>query len=318
MNDLVELLRHAENLGQKSLTWLHQQAADEITRLTAAPSHAGHGGAKVEIAKRLRETTQEMANFASVNMELWDRHSNACLSACAAIAFNAAEIEQEIESVVQSVNEWDDRTSPDDYPEHLLITSDELADILRNFSAALTQAPAPTLTANVEPLGKEFEAAIFDDVEALYEQGPTLTGEVETPAPATHLLGYQDRVAEAHHALFHDDPTDIEERRARFAEEVNETLQAFGMSREDMHELVDYTWDRPVGEPSKEIGAAFLTLTSLCVVAGYDLAACGEADLEKLQRPETIARIRAKRATRHGRGPLPGFDPNATTEEPRT
>ncbi len=31
---------------------------------------------------------------------------------------------------------------------------------------------------------------------------------------------------------------------------------------------------------------------------------CAEADLEKLQRPETIARIRAKRATRHGRGPL--------------
>ena len=43
-------------------------------------------------------------------------------------------IEAEIERVVQSVNEWDDRTSPDDYPEHLLITSDELADILRNFA----------------------------------------------------------------------------------------------------------------------------------------------------------------------------------------
>ncbi|MCL6653536.1 hypothetical protein A6R70_14690 [Agrobacterium rubi] len=43
-------------------------------------------------------------------------------------------IEDEIERVVQSVNEWDDRTSPDDYPEHLLITSEELADILRNFA----------------------------------------------------------------------------------------------------------------------------------------------------------------------------------------
>lgn len=43
-------------------------------------------------------------------------------------------VEAEIERVVQSVNEWDDRTSPDDYPEHLLITSEELADILRNFA----------------------------------------------------------------------------------------------------------------------------------------------------------------------------------------
>lgn len=120
--------------------------------------------------------------------------------------------------------------------------------------------------------------------------------------------GYQDRVAAAHHALFHDDPTDVPERLARFMEEVNETCQAFGMTREDAHRLVDYTYDRPAGEPAKEIGAAMLTLTSLCVVAGYDLMTCAEADLEKLQRPETIDRIRAKRSTRHGRGPLPGFD----------
>lgn len=46
-------------------------------------------------------------------------------------------IADEIARVVQSVNEWDDRTSPDDYPDHLLITSEELADILRNFAATL-------------------------------------------------------------------------------------------------------------------------------------------------------------------------------------
>jgi hypothetical protein len=50
-------------------------------------------------------------------------------------------IEDEIERVVQSVNEWDDRTSPDDYPEHLLITSEELADILRNFAEAVIPSP---------------------------------------------------------------------------------------------------------------------------------------------------------------------------------
>ncbi len=140
-----------------------------------------------------------------------------------------------------------------------------------------------------------------------FEQCP----QCRAPAPSELVMGYQDRVAAAHHALFHDDPTDIAERLARYAEETNEVLQAFGMSREDMHRLVDYTCDRPAGAPAKEIGAALLTLTSLCVVAGYDVMACGEADLEKLQRPETIARIRAKRSTRHGRGPLPGIDPSA-------
>lgn len=132
------------------------------------------------------------------------------------------------------------------------------------------------------------------------------------PSPSSNALeikSFQQRVAHAHHALFDDDPTDVEERRARFYEEATETAQAFGMSAEDMHKIVDYSCSRPVGEPAKEIGAAMVTLASLCVVAGFDLSACAEADLEKLQRPETIARIKAKRGTRHGRGPLPGFDP---------
>lgn len=54
-------------------------------------------------------------------------------------------IEGEIERVVQSVNEWDDRTSPDDYPDHLLITSEELADILRNFADAITPSAETNL-----------------------------------------------------------------------------------------------------------------------------------------------------------------------------
>jgi len=137
-----------------------------------------------------------------------------------------------------------------------------------------------------------------------------------TPSPVTgSVASYQERVAAAHPALFHDDPTDLAERLARHKEEDNELCQSLGMSREEAHRLVDYTWDRPVGEPAKEIGSTLLTLASLCVVAGYDMAECGEADLEKLQRPETIARIRAKRATRHGRGPLPGLDPTASLDE---
>ncbi|MGO4316660.1 hypothetical protein [Agrobacterium sp. MCAB5] len=134
-------------------------------------------------------------------------------------------------------------------------------------------------------------------------------------AQVQDVTGFQQRVEAAHRALFHDDPTDVEERRARFWEEAGETVQAFGMTEEDAIELVRYTWSRAKGEPAKEIGAAMLTLASLCVVAGYDLSECAEADLEKLQRPETIARIRAKRSTRHGRGPLPGFDPEAPAKQ---
>ncbi|MCZ7974421.1 hypothetical protein O9X80_07950 [Agrobacterium salinitolerans] len=134
-------------------------------------------------------------------------------------------------------------------------------------------------------------------------------------AQVQDVAGYQSRVAAAHHALFHDDPTDIAERNARSFEESVETAQAFGMSEDDAIALVKYTFSRPVGEPAKELGAKVLTAFSLGVVAGIDVMAAAEADLEKLQRPETIARIRAKRSTRHGRGPLPGFDPAAPAKQ---
>ena len=129
-----------------------------------------------------------------------------------------------------------------------------------------------------------------------------------SPVSAEVTEPFQARVAQAHVALFHDDPTDVAERRDRFYEEATEAAQSFGMTEAEAHALVAYTFSRPVGTPEKEIGAAALTLASLCVEAGYDMMACAEADLAALVTPEKIAKVRAKRATRHGRGPLPGLD----------
>jgi len=122
---------------------------------------------------------------------------------------------------------------------------------------------------------------------------------------------FQDRVAAAHVPLFHDDPTDLPERRDRFYEEATEAVQALGMTEDEAHQLVAYTFGRPPGDVRKEIGAAALTLASLCVVGGWDMMECAEADLAALCTPEKIAKVRAKRASRHGRGPLPGIDPAA-------
>ncbi|RVI16107.1 restriction alleviation protein, Lar family [Sinorhizobium meliloti] len=42
------------------------------------------------------------------------------------------EVKEIIAAQVQSVCDWDDRTSPDDHPDHLLITPEELTEILEN------------------------------------------------------------------------------------------------------------------------------------------------------------------------------------------
>ena len=45
------------------------------------------------IVKRLLETTEQMANHASVDMQLWDKHSNACLDSAKLIEALAKALE---------------------------------------------------------------------------------------------------------------------------------------------------------------------------------------------------------------------------------
>jgi hypothetical protein len=44
----------------------------------------------LELADRLRATTEQMANWASVDMGLWNLHSNACLEAAEALRARAS------------------------------------------------------------------------------------------------------------------------------------------------------------------------------------------------------------------------------------
>lgn len=96
--------------------------------------------------ERYQEMAEEYALAVDIApQEAWDAHrakffAMLPLAAIPEVGAPIADIEAEIASVVQSVNEWDDRTSPDDYPDHLLITSEELTDILRNFAGTIAIA----------------------------------------------------------------------------------------------------------------------------------------------------------------------------------
>jgi hypothetical protein len=57
---------------------------------------------------------------------------------------------------------------------------------------------------------------------------------------------------------------DVKERGMRFGEEAIELLQATEqVSREDLHKLVDYVYDRPAGKVEQELGGTMLTLNAL-------------------------------------------------------
>jgi len=94
------------------------------------------------------------------------------------------------------------------------------------------------------------------------------------------------------------------ERNHRFFEEASELVQACGMTASEAHQLVDYTWSRPIGEPNQEAGGVMVTLAALCLANGLDMHAAGETELARISAPETMTKIRAKQAVKPKYSPL--------------
>jgi hypothetical protein len=103
--------------------------------------------------------------------------------------------------------------------------------------------------------------------------------------------------------------SNMTERGDRLLEEVLELPQAHGYDREGVATLVDYVYERPVGEPAREVGGVVVTLTGYCWVARQDMHAAGEAELSRINQPDVMAKIRAKQEAKralHFVTPLPG------------
>ena len=96
------------------------------------------------------------------------------------------------------------------------------------------------------------------------------------------------------------------ERCNRFIEEALELCQAFDMSREDAHKIVDYVYNRPMGVCSQEVGGVMVTLAVLCAAHGLDMAQCGETELVRVWLK--IEQVRLKQATKKADSALPQGD----------
>lgn len=97
------------------------------------------------------------------------------------------------------------------------------------------------------------------------------------------------------------------ERNHRFLEEALELVQALGCTQSEAHQLVDYVFGRPVGDPRQETGGVMVTLAALCGTAGIDLDAAAEAELARVWGK--MEEIRAKQAAKPRHSPLPGAAP---------
>ena len=124
----------------------------------------------------------------------------------------------------------------------------------------------------------------------------------------TTLKWYQTAIA---HWLLEVFPPEIckdkDIRNYRFLEEALELVQAGGCTRERAYELVDYVYGRPVGEKAQEVGGVMVTLAGWCEVHGVDLQSAAMNELERVNRPEIMQKIRDKQASKVGTSALPGL-----------
>jgi hypothetical protein len=117
---------------------------------------------------------------------------------------------------------------------------------------------------------------------------------------------FQQRVAPWMQACFGPIiSADTVERNDRFIEEALELIQACGGDRQRAHQLVDYVFDRPVGEKWQEAGGVMVTHAALCLAQGIDMHLAGERELLRIWTK--VDAIRAKQAAKPTGSALPEY-----------
>ena len=127
---------------------------------------------------------------------------------------------------------------------------------------------------------------------------------------------FQQRVQPWMMACFGDEiSADKVERNDRFTEESLELGQACGMTKDRVLALVDYVYDRPLGEPAQEVGGVMVTLAALCLAQGLDMHNAAEVELARIWTK--VEAIRAKQLTKPRGSPLPVAAPRqAAAQKP--
>lgn len=91
------------------------------------------------------------------------------------------------------------------------------------------------------------------------------------------------------------------ERCDRFLEEALELVQAVkgaDYTSERAHALVDYVFNREVGETDQEVGGVMVTLATLCNAIEESMELEGERELARISDDEVMHKLREKQAAK--------------------
>ncbi|MGO7901608.1 hypothetical protein ACC719_29540 [Rhizobium ruizarguesonis] len=98
-------------------------------------------------------------------------------------------------------------------------------------------------------------------------------------------------------------PYDKLERGDRLLEEVLELLQSGSYPKQRIAALVEYVYDRDIGEPKQEVGGVMVTLAAYCLAHEVDMHEAAETELARVWTK--VEQIRAKQASKPTGSALP-------------
>lgn len=98
---------------------------------------------------------------------------------------------------------------------------------------------------------------------------------------------------------------DKQERVLRLLEESLELAQALGAQPIDVIATANYVFSRPSGEPRQELGGLMTVLSALATAHRMDISNEALTELNRIEQPEMMEKIRAKHAAKARRSPLP-------------
>ena len=118
------------------------------------------------------------------------------------------------------------------------------------------------------------------------------------------IIDYQFYVREWAVACFGEEiANDKVERNHRFLEEALELVQSNGITKDECLKLIDYVYNRPIGETKQEVGGVSTTLSALCAAYNIDLQSCAKDELARVWTK--IEKVRAKQKAKPKFSPLP-------------
>lgn len=184
----------------------------------------------------------------------------------------------------------------------------DVGTFIERYAERLLAGPADRdFGAPINPLRYDVETASAIKT-TLYAVAQAIRTGVDQPEsdwpPSAFLPPFQTRVADWMQSCFGEAiSADKVERNHRFLEEALELVQSHGCTASEAHQLVDYTFGRPIGDPVQEVGGVMVTLAALCSAAGINTDRAAEAELTRVWL--MIDTIRAKQAAKPKHSPLP-------------